>query len=455
MAAAARQEDAVDEKSAPPEAAQVQQLPQAKAIFALDAAASACDCSTARKGEMLGLATPMFTLLTSRAMPQSVRPQVLSAQFKNSLIYQLPYGDLVVRQDLAKQAGADTSLGCLHLWPHLKGHVKYLSFRNPLKETSVYGGDAVCSVDTVGGRKKVAPKDLLELQRVMRADIVAAPGEEVTLDVTAPRRAQRAVARASDWLKEILQAKASAPDLAFDWHVLASIQGAGDTKLREKACVAAASLPVAGVWIGGLGYSESLADRGKVLEVVSTSLPATLPRFLPLKCGNPIEVLQAVLLGIDVLEVSYPTEVAHAGIALIFDWQMPSDFEVASNSDVLASILPSTQGEDPPATSPSSVRQMQLRAVEWRDNFEPISKDSPVQQYSRAYLHHLCQVRELLGTMLLAQHNLYVYDEFFATIRDHINKGTLRRFASWFLTTQTAEPLAPPPQGPASKRRRT
>merc|ERR1711933_215448 len=76
------------------------------------------------------------------------------------------------------------------------------------------------------------------------------------------------------------------------------------------------------------------------------------------------------------------------------------------------------------------VRQLQLRAPECREDFNPICQDSPVSQYSRAYLYHLLEVRELLGTNLLVEHNLHVYASFFATIRRHIQQGTLTRFAS-------------------------
>merc|ERR1719226_137408 len=98
-------------------------------------------------------------------------------------------------------------------------------------------------------------------------DLVAAPGEDVPLDVTAIRRLSRAVVRATDWLKEILEAKAADPNLDFDWHVLASVQGGANPKLRQKACQDAASMPVAGAWIGGLGYEENLAARARVLEI--------------------------------------------------------------------------------------------------------------------------------------------------------------------------------------------
>merc|ERR1719330_918217 len=113
-------------------------------------------------------------------------------------------------------------------------------------------------------------------------DLLAAPAEDVPLDVAGARRVNRAVSRAGDWLKEILEAKATDETLSFDWHVLATIQGCGDLKVRQKACAAAAALPVAGFIVGGLGYDEDLASRGRVLQAVEASLPKSLPRFLPL-----------------------------------------------------------------------------------------------------------------------------------------------------------------------------
>ena len=44
--------------------------------------------------------------------------------------------------------------------------------------------------------------------------------------------------------------------------------------------------------------------------------------------------LLPTLVGVDVLELSYPTEAAHGALALTFDWQMPEDAEVADESKV-------------------------------------------------------------------------------------------------------------------------
>lgn len=513
-----RKKKADDDADRPP-------LPPAKSIFTVktsaakggaDEAAAAAGrtvaASSARTGELLGMATPRFTMLTSRAMPLYLRPETIPAILEGPQFLQMPVGDLVLRQENVKSC-PDSAKGCRGFWPHLDKQIAYCSFRNPRVNPSVHGGDTVCSVETTGGRRKVGPKEFLDLQRTMRMDLVAAPGEEVPLDVAGSRRIHRAVARAGEWLRDILEAKATDPDLDFDWHVLASIQGCGDLKVRQKACAAAAAMPVAGYWVGGLGYQEDLASRGQVLQAVSAALPDAQPRFLPLNSGSPLEVLQGVLLGIDVFEIGYPMLVAAAGSALTFSWEMPEE-EPEPSPEALAGLLPppvvaaapaaaSASGEgataapaaaagegaapaaseetaeekkadaepaaepEPAASEsgsasayaaaaaalPKSVKQLSLKAPEFKEDFSPICSRSPTKQYSRAYVHHLLGVRELLASILLAQHNLFVYSKFFEAIRKHVEAGTLEKFAAWFIRTQTCE-LPAEPEEPAAKKRK-
>lgn len=213
-------------------------------------------------------------------------------------------------------------------------------------------------------------------------------------------------------------------------------------KLREKACATALEFPISGVWVGGLGYKERLTDRVRILRAVSRALPAALPRFLPLCCGNPIEVLQAILLGIDVLEVPYPTQAAAEGVALTFQCKMPEEGPTdAETEEALLAVL--LQAAEPavgelPSKPPEAVLQMRLRDAAWREDFSPICEGTPVPQYSRAYICHLLEVRELLAVMILTQHNLHRYGALFEEIRAHVRRGTLRRYAAWFLATRRA-----------------
>mmetsp|Transcript_59743 Transcript_59743/g.131166 ORF Transcript_59743/g.131166 Transcript_59743/m.131166 type:complete len:439 (-) Transcript_59743:38-1354(-) len=403
-----------------------------------------------RVGRLMGMETPAFTVLTGRGFPLTLRPEVNNAVLPGTQLMQLPVGDLVARTDSVSQCPAKDD-GCKGFWPHLKGHVSYCSFRDPRKDVSVYGGDSVCSVETTGGRQKVGPQQLLDLQKVMKMDLVAAPAEEVPIGNVGQRRIGRSVGRAADWLKEILEAKNTDPELkSFEWNVLAGIQGSGDIAYREKACLAAASTNAAGFWIGGLGYGEDLSIRGRVLEAVGNALPTKRPRFLPLKKGSPVEVLQAVLLGVDVVEVTFPTQMATSGYALTFEWEMPKE-ELEKDKEVAEEGLKGLEPET--ASDTKGVRHLNVRDAECRENFGPITASSPVKQYSRAYVHHLQLLHELFASMLLTQHNLHVYREFFAAIRSHIQAGTFRQYAAWFMRTQTVEDEAPN-QEPKGKRRK-
>lgn len=430
-------------------------LPAAASIFEVGSSSGG---SSARAGKLMGsIPTPAFTIHTSRGLPLILRPEVLAEQLPGQQLMQVPIGDLVLPQEVVSHH-PDRAVGCRSIWPHMKGQLAYASFRNPrLNNGGVHGGDAVLSVETTGGRRKMGPRNLLDCQRVMRADIVAAPGEEVPCDVSSHRRVNRAVGRAAEWLRDVLEAKASEPELAFDWHVLASVQGGADEKAREKAAVDAAAMPVAGFWIGGLGYSESLSLRATVLKTVMGALPEALPRFLPLSSGSPLEVLQAVLLGVDVLEIPCPVIAAQDGTAFTFSWELSeaeADALPEPEKEALAALLPQEAALFQAASSIPVARQLQLRTEACREDFGPISPDSPVKQYSRAYLFHLFQVRELLGTMLLTEHNLHVYTGFFEAVRAHARRGTLRKYAAWFLREQTGPAPEAPIPNPTAKRRR-
>eukprot|EP00811_Abedinium_folium_P029497 NODE_4651_length_1865_cov_6.140967.p1 GENE.NODE_4651_length_1865_cov_6.140967~~NODE_4651_length_1865_cov_6.140967.p1 ORF type:complete len:510 (-),score=142.21 NODE_4651_length_1865_cov_6.140967:249-1778(-) len=425
-------------------------LPPAASIFRVVSPGAGVDSGIgrARAGQLLDVPTPMFVICTTRGLPLHLKPRDICAQLPGRQLFALPIGDLLC-QSLSVAQCPDKQLGCAGFWRFLQSHLTYCSFRNPHYEVSVHCSDVICTVESLCGRRKAGPKDVLELQRLMRTHLVAAPAEEMTTEAVNTRRLDRSIVRTEAWLREILEAKAQEPELGFEWHVLAGVQGGGDVKAREKACIKASAMPVAGFWVGGLGYTEELTTRAKILDVVTSTLPSAQPRFLPLSGGSPIEVLQAVLLGVDVIEVLYPFTMGAKGVALVFDCDMPEDYCMGEEDEaLLRALLPPHEGSDdirPLPELPKTVRQLQLFSDEWREDFTPISESSPVQQHTRAYLHHLIKVREMLGTILLSQHNVDAYSRFFVALRRHALEGSVARFAAWFLRTQTAnvdEPAA-------------
>jgi queuine tRNA-ribosyltransferase len=59
-------------------------------------------------------------------------------------------------------------------------------------------------------------------------------------------------------------------------------------------------------------------------------------------------------------------------------------------------------------------------------------------QYGRAYLHHLSKADEILGHMLLTQHNVTYFQDLMAELRAAIEAGGLAAFAGAFARTQAA-----------------
>ena len=198
------------------------------------------------------------------------------------------------------------------------------------------------------------------------------------------------------------------------------------------------------------------------------SLPNDKPRFLPLLNGSPVELLHAVFNGVDVIETDYPTEMGRAGFAFMFDPDVSIDSlreEIKKMSaeekqaklveyftSAPAPVVPAAKAGPPPKKKGKAGQAPKLKpAVEGFHNVQvldcagdscagvvhPISEKSFVKQYSRAYIHHMYQCGELLGTMLVSMHNIHMYHRLLEACRRHLEEGTFLDFALVFMESQT------------------
>ena len=70
--------------------------------------------------------------------------------------------------------------------------------------------------------------------------------------------------------------------------------------------------------------------------------------------------------------------------------------------------------------------------AKFAEDLTPIDPESPIAPWSRAYLHHLVKSGEMLGAMLMTEHNLSFYQQLMAKLRAAIGAGELAAFASRF-----------------------
>src|SRR5690606_5025693 len=137
---------------------------------------------------------------------------------------------------------------------------------------------------------------------------------------------------------------------------------------------------------------EPKADMQRILAHTAPRLPADKPRYL-MGVGTPQDILDAVRAGIDLFDCVLPTRNARNG------WLYTSD-----------GIL-------------------KLRNARYRDDLRPVDPGCDCYAcgtFTRAYLHHLQRVNEMLGAHLNTLHNLHFYHRHMARIRAAIEAGRLR-----------------------------
>ena len=245
-----------------------------------------------------------------------------------------------------------------------------------------------------GGRYKLKVDEFVALQKLARPDFVACIADVQTSQVSLKRQ-RKCVTRSLELLDHAIKlwGEQNVPGKLFGVICGGPFEGE-----REKSAVETAKRDVAGFAIEGFGTGESPEARKRLLDIVISHLPADKPRVIS-NILLPEDTLDAVAAGVDIFDTVYPTVEAELGCALLFDF----------GSDLAAEHAPP--------------RKLELWGAEFKQDFAPILQGCQCyacRRHTRAYIHHLLNVHEMLGTNLLMTHNLHHYMRFFAAIRRSI-----------------------------------
>lgn len=172
-------------------------------------------------------------------------------------------------------------------------------------------------------------------------------------------------------------------------------QGSMDKSLRQRSSDALREIGFDGYAIGGLAVGEGQEEMFRVLDFAVPMLPDEAPHYL-MGVGKPDDLVGAVARGIDMFDCVLPTRSGRTGQA--FTAEGPINIKNARF------------GED---TGP----------------LDPECGCPVCGQWSRAYLHHLIRSGEILGAMLMTEHNLFFYQALMAAMRDAIAAGAFAAFA--------------------------
>jgi len=333
---------------------------------------------------------------------------------------------------MLERLGAQIVLGnTFHLWlrPGLDvmtahgGLHRFMNWQRPILTDS--GGFQVWSLGDLrkiseegvafqspinGDRLFLSPEESMRIQRVLNSDIA------MVFDECTPYPATREETAAS---MELSMRWARRSKQAFFGDDNAALPGSGQTgpcnalfgivqggmmeDLRDVSREGLMEIGFDGYAIGGLSVGEPKEDMLRILAHTAPKLPQDQPRYL-MGVGTPEDLVEGVANGIDMFDCVMPSRNARNG--WLFTRQGDLKIRNARFKDDLRPI-------DPTCTCATCSPQAH-------------GEDRP--PYTRAYLHHLQRIDEMLGASLATQHNLHFYLQIMREMRAAILEG---RFEAW------------------------
>ena len=315
-----------------------------------------------------------------------------------------------------KDLGAQIVLGnTFHLWLRpgtdvIEAHGglhRFMGWDGPLLTDSggfqVYSLGALRKITEEGVRFQspvdgdpcfLTPEESMRIQRALNADIV------MVFDECTPYPADFDLARDSMRLSLRWAARSKRAHDGNGNALFGIVQGGMHEQLRDESLAGLAEVGFDGYAIGGLSVGESKREMMRVLKHTAPQLPADRPRYL-MGVGTPQDIATAVAAGIDLFDCVLPTRNARNG------W-------VYTRHGVI-----------------------KLRNARYRDEVKPLDDECACytcRNFTRAYLHHLQRVNEMLGARLNTLHNLHYYQELMQGLRAAIESSRLADFVAQLKT---------------------
>ncbi len=339
--------------------------------------------------------TPAFMPVGTAATVKAMMPEAVRATGADIILGNTYH--LMLRPG----AGRVARLGGLHKfmnWPRPiltdSGGYQVMSLSD-LRKITEEGVTFASHLD--GSQHMLTPERSMEIQRLLGSDIVMAfdecPRADQPRDVIA-----RSMEMSMRWAQRSRAGFDAGEGHAAGAALFGIQQGALDEALRRESADALTAIGFDGYAIGGLAVGEGQEAMFATLDFATGQLPEDRPRYL-MGVGKPDDLVGAVERGVDMFDCVLPSRSGRNGQA--FTWG----------------------------------GALNLRNARFAEDSGPLDERCPCPtcaSYSRAYLHHLVKSGEILGAMLMTQHNLAFYQQLMAGMRGAIGEGRFAAFAADF-----------------------
>lgn len=239
----------------------------------------------------------------------------------------------------------------------------------------------------------LSPETSMAIQQALGADIIMAFDECIPYPSTRAY-VEASTARSGRWAARCKQAHLSGDGSAL----FGIVQGGMHADLRRRSAEELVAIGFDGYAVGGLSVGESAELMYQVMEATLPLLPAERPRYV-MGVGTPENLVEGISRGADMFDCVMPTRNARNGVLF------------------------------------TSFGRLSIKQARYRDDNTPIDPSCSCyvcRNYSRAYLRHLYQSREILSSILNTHHNLHYYGSLMRQCRTALEQGCFIEFKSAF-----------------------
>lgn len=334
--------------------------------------------------------TPIFMPVGTQATVKTMTPEELKAIDTEIILSNTYHLHLRPGEDIVEKAGG------LH---------KFMNWDRPILTDS--GGFQVFSLGdsrTIteegvefrshidGSKKFISPEKSIEIQNKLGADIIMAFDECVEYEASY-EYVKASMERTTRWAKRCKKAHNNPKQSLFG-----IVQGGMFEDLRKKSVKDIVEIGFPGYAIGGLSVGEPLDVMCEVLDYTAPLLPEDKPRYF-MGTGTPDFLFESVIGGIDMADCVYPTRIARNGAAF------------------------------------TKNGRINLRNARFKEDFTSLDENChcyACKNYTKAYIRHLFNAKEILAYRLLTIHNLTFLIDLMKNIRKAILNDNLLEYRDEF-----------------------
>lgn len=242
-----------------------------------------------------------------------------------------------------------------------------------------------------------SPEKSIDYQIKIGADLIMA-FDECTIYPATHEYAEKSTKRTHNWLLRCLSYfHRNKRDYQYLYGI---IQGSVFEDLRKESAKFTTSKNIDGIAIGGVSVGETKEEMRKVIKWISEFLPQEKPIHL-LGVGRTDDIINLVVHGIDTFDCSEPTRIARTGHI----------YQIKDRENLIKYL-----------------KIIDIKKSIYKNEKEPVDKQCKCyvcQNFSKAYLHHLFKIKEIIAYTLATYHNLFLMEKFFEKIRNEIKNSIL------------------------------